>query len=201
MCGIVYDIIRDRRVRLVKIYTKGGDQGDTGLLYGGRVSKSDPRCEAYGAVDEAVSALGLARSLVKTDKLKNLIWSIQRDLFTVGAELATDLNYYGTFKKHFSVITPDMIEHIEQMIDGLTEEITLPRAFIIPGASQASAAMDLARSVLRRAERRTVELKNLGLLCNLEVLRYLNRLADLVFTMARYEDRSLPFELLADENP
>ncbi len=186
---------------MAKIYTKGGDEGDTGLLYGGRVSKSDPRCEAYGAVDEAVSALGLARALVKTDKLKGMIWGIQTDLFTVGAELATDLNYHETFKKHFSVITPDMIEQIEQMIDELTEEITLPRAFIIPGASQASAAMDIARSVLRRAERRTVDLNNLGLLANLEVLRYLNRLADLVFTMARYEDRNLPFELLAHENP
>ena len=186
---------------MTKIYTKGGDEGDTGLLYGGRVSKSDPRCEAYGAVDEAVSALGLARALVKTDKLKGMIWGIQPDLFTVGAELATDLNYHETFKKHFSVITPDMIEQIEQMIDELTEEITLPRAFIIPGASQASAAMDIARSVLRRAERRTVDLNNLGLLANLEVLRYLNRLADLVFTMARYEDRNLPFELLAHENP
>ena len=186
---------------MAKIYTKGGDEGDTGLLYGGRVSKSDPRCEAYGAVDEAVSALGLARALVKTDKLKGMIWGIQTDLFTVGAELATDLNYHETFKNHFSVITPDMIEQIEQMIDELTEEITLPRAFIIPGASQASAAMDIARSVLRRAERRTVDLNNLGLLANLEVLRYLNRLADLVFTMARYEDRNLPFELLAHENP
>ena len=186
---------------MAKIYTKGGDEGDTGLLYGGRVSKSDPRCEAYGAVDEAVSALGLARALVKTDKLKGMIWGIQTDLFTVGAELATDLNYHETFKKHFSVITPDMIEQIEQMIDELTEEITLPRAFIIPGASQASAALDIARSVLRRAERRTVDLNNLGLLANLEVLRYLNRLADLVFTMARYEDRNLPFELLAHENP
>ena len=186
---------------MTKIYTKGGDEGDTGLLYGGRVSKSDPRCEAYGAVDDAVSALGLARALVKTDKLKGMIWGIQTDLFTVGAELATDLNYHETFKKHFSVITPDMIEQIEQMIDELTEEITLPRAFIIPGASQASAAMDIARSVLRRAERRTVDLNNLGLLANLEVLRYLNRLADLVFTMARYEDRNLPFELLAHENP
>ena len=186
---------------MAKIYTKGGDEGDTGLLYGGRVSKSDPRCEAYGAVDEAGSALGLARALVKTDKLKSMIWGIQTDLFTVGAELATDINYHETLKKHFSVITPDMIEKIEQMIDELTEEITLPRAFIIPGASQASAAMDLARSVLRRAERRTVDLNNLGLLANLEVLRYLNRLADLVFTMARYEDRNLPFELLSHENP
>ena len=107
ICEIMYDIIRDRRVGLPKIYTKGGDEGETGLLYGGRVSKSDPRCEAYGAVDEAVSALGLARALVKTDKLKSLIWGMQRDLFTVGAELATDRSYYGTFKKHFNVITPD----------------------------------------------------------------------------------------------
>lgn len=184
-----------------KIYTRHGDEGETGLLYGGRVSKTDPRCEAYGTVDEAVSALGLARSLVKTEKLKDIIKAVQRELFTVGAELATDPKEYSKLQKHFSVVTPEMVVHLEDLIDELNQEITLPRAFIIPGASAASSALDLGRSILRRAERRVVALKEQDLLGNPQVLKYINRLADLVFVMARYEDRDLPFELLTGETP
>ena len=117
-----------------KIYTRHGDEGETGLLYGGRVSKADPRCEAYGTVDEAVSALGLARSLVKDENLKATIKGVQRDLFTVGAELATDPKEYAKLQKHFSVVTPEMIDHLERLIDELNQEITLPRAFIILAA-------------------------------------------------------------------
>ena len=184
-----------------KIYTRYGDEGETGLLYGGRVSKADPRCEAYGTVDEAVSTLGLARSLVKTESLKDTIKAIQRDLFTVGAELATDHKEYAKLQKHFSVVTQEMIDHLEHLIDGLNQEITLPRAFIIPGASMGSSALDLSRSILRRAERHVVVLKEKGLLANPHVLKYINRLADLIFVMARYEDRDLPFESLTSETP
>jgi len=184
---------------LPQIYTKYGDEGETGLLYGGRVSKTDPRCEAYGTVDEAVSALGLARSLVKAEKLKDVIKGVQRDLFTVGAELATDSKEYDKLEKHFSVVTPDMVTHLEHLIDELNGEITLPRSFIIPGASPGSGALDLSRSILRRAERHVVALKEKGLLKNPHVLQYLNRLADLIFMMARYEDRGLPFEALTGE--
>ena len=184
-----------------KIYTRHGDEGETGLLYGGRVSKADPRCEAYGTVDEAVSALGLARSLVKAENLKATIKTIQRDLFTVGAELATDPKEYAKLQKHFSVVTPEMVDHLEGLIDELNQEITLPRAFIIPGASAASGALDLSRSILRRAERRVVALKEQDLLANSQVLKYINRLADLIFVMARYEDRDLPFEALTSETP
>ena len=184
-----------------KIYTRHGDEGETGLLYGGRVPKTDPRCEAYGTVDEAVSALGLARSLVKSDKLKDIIKGVQRELFTVGAELATDPKEYSKLQKHFSVVTPEMIAHLEDLIDELNQEITLPRAFIIPGASTASSALDLGRSILRRAERRVVALKEQDLLGNPQVLKYVNRLADLVFVMARYEDRDLPLEVLTGEIP
>ena len=184
-----------------KIYTRHGDEGETGLLYGGRVPKTDPRCEAYGTLDEAVAALGLARSLVKSDKLKDIIKMVQRELFTVGAELATDPNEYSKLQKHFSVVTPDMIAHLEDLIDELNQEITLPRAFIIPGASAASGALDLGRSILRRAERRVVALKEQDLLGNPQVLKYINRLADLVFVMARYEDRDLPLEALTSEVP
>lgn len=182
-----------------KIYTRHGDEGETGLLYGGRVSKADLRCEAYGTVDEAVSALGLARSLVKSENLKDSIKTIQRDLFTVGAELATDPGEYSKLQKHFSVVTQEMVDQLESLIDHLNQEITLPMAFIIPGASAASGALDLSRSILRRAERRVVELKEHELLGNPNVLKYINRLADLIFVMARYEDRDLPFEVLTSE--
>ncbi len=179
-----------------KIYTRYGDQGQTGLLYGGRVSKADPRCEAYGTTDEAVSALGLARALSNDLRVKEIILQAQRELFTVGAELATDPKGYETFLKHFQPTTAEMVTRLEQLIDKLNEELTLPRSFIIPGASPASAALDLARSTLRRAERRVVELKEKGLLVNDEVLRYLNRLADMLFILARYQDRDLPLEAL-----
>ena len=183
-----------------RIYTRRGDEGETGLLYGGRVSKTDPRLEACGTVDEAVSALGLARSLVKSDRLKDIIKEVQRELFTVGAELATDSKEYPKLVEHFSVVTPEMVTRLEGLIDELNREIKLPRAFIIPGASAGSGAMDLGRSILRRAERRVVALKEGGMLHNPQVLHYLNRLADLVFVMARYEDRNLPFEVVTGES-
>jgi cob(I)alamin adenosyltransferase len=186
---------------LPKIYTRRGDGGETGLLYGGRVSKTDQRLEACGTVDEAVSAMGLARSLVKTERLRDVIKEVQRELFTVGAELATDSKEYPKLVEHFSVVTPEMVTRLEGLIDEINQEIKLPRAFIIPGASAASGAMDLSRSILRRAERRVVALKEQGILYNPQVMHYLNRLADLVFVMARYEDRNLPFEVLTGESP
>ncbi|MBI4298252.1 MAG: cob(I)yrinic acid a,c-diamide adenosyltransferase [Chloroflexi bacterium] len=184
----------------MKIYTKRGDKGETSLLYGGRVSKTDPRCEAYGTTDEAVSALGLARALSQSSKVKAIVKRIQRELFTVGAELATSPEEYSKLKKHFSVVTPEMVTSLEHLIDELSEEVTLPRSFIIPGASPASSALDMARSILRRAERRVVTLSEEGRLPNPEVLRYLNRLADLVFMVARYEDKELPLEILSGDD-
>ena len=182
-----------------KIYTRYGDQGETGLLYGGRVSKADPRCEAYGTTDEAISTLGLARALSSDQRVREIILEVQRELFTVGGELATAPDHYQTFLKHFQPNTPEMVTRLEQLIDQLNGELSLPRSFIIPGASPASAALDVARSTLRRAERRVVDLKERGLLGNDEVLRYLNRLADLVFILARYQDRDLPVEALTGD--
>jgi cob(I)alamin adenosyltransferase len=187
------------RCSLLKIYTRRGDEGETGLLYGGRVSKSDLRCEAYGTIDEAVSALGLARSLVQEDWLRELIMKLQRELFVVGGELATDPAEYSKLEEHFSVVTPVMVDRLETLIDELNDQMTLPNAFIIPGATPASGALDMARSILRRAERRVVTLKEEGLLHSPVVLQYLNRLADLAFVMARYEDRHLPIEALTGE--
>ena len=183
-----------------RIYTKGGDAGETGLLYGGRVSKSDLRTEAYGSVDEAVSALGLARALSADPEVRRIVKRLQRELFTVGAELATDPSEYASLQRHFSVVTPEMTAALERDIDALNAEIALPRNFIIPGASAASATMDIARSVLRRAERRVVEMRGQGLAPNAELLRYLNRASDLAFMLARYEDRAMPFERLTAED-
>jgi cob(I)alamin adenosyltransferase len=172
-----------------KLYTKQGDEGDTGLLYGGRISKADPRTEAYGTVDEAVSALGLARSLSRDTRVREAIEEIQRELFTVGAELATDPAQYDKLQKHFDVVTPQATNAVESRIDEFAAEVNLPPQFVIPGGSQASAALDVARTVVRRAERRAVELNEDGLIANPEVLRYLNRISDLLFILARYMDK------------
>ena len=184
----------------LKVYTKQGDKGETGLLYGGRISKSDLRTEAYGTSDEAVSALGLARALSAEPEVRRIVKRVQRELFTVGAELATDRAEYSKLQTHFSVVTPAMTAELEADIDALAAQIELPRSFIIPGASQASGALDLARSILRRAERRAVEMNTQGMIVNNELLRYLNRASDLVFMLARYEDRALPFERLTAED-
>jgi cob(I)alamin adenosyltransferase len=183
---------------MVKIYTKRGDDGETGLLYGGRVSKSDPRCEAYGTVDEAVSSLGMARSLSKNHRVQKAIMQIQRELFTVGAELATDIDQYDTLKKHFAIVTPKMVKWLEDLLDNMEKEVHLPPSFIIPGSSPASSAIDIARSTLRRAERQVVTLKELGLLINNDILKYLNRTSDLLFMLARYEDLDIPLEKLTN---
>jgi len=169
--------------------TKGGDEGQTSLLYGGRVSKANPRTEAYGSVDEAISALGLARASSRDARTREIVLRIQRELFTVGAELATDPREYAKFRQHFSAVTPALTAALEADIARLESEVPLPRAFIVPGGSVAAAALDLARTMVRTAERRIVELKEAQMLGNAEVLRYVNRLSDLVFMLARYEER------------
>jgi len=171
------------------IYTKYGDQGQTGLLYGGRVSKANERTEAYGAIDETVSALGLAKALSPLEYVRTHIDRLQRELFTVGAELATDPLEREKLIKHFTVITPEMTAALEHAIDGLTAEVKLPPEFIIPGGSPASAAIDVARTALRRAERRAVALSDASLLDSPELLRYLNRASDFLFMLARYQDK------------
>jgi cob(I)alamin adenosyltransferase len=172
----------------VKTFNRRGDYGETSLLFGKRVPKSDLRCEAYGTIDEANSALGLARSLTRKKRVQDILLSIQKDLFTVSAELATPTECcFGSARKR-SVVTGEMVDSLEDMICELEEEVEMPRAFVIPGGSAASAAMDVSRAMIRRAERRAVELKDEHQVQNEEVLRYLNRLADLIFTLARYEE-------------
>ncbi len=183
-----------------KVYTRYGDSGETGLLYGGRVSKDDPRTDAYGAVDEAVSAIGLGRSLSDDARVQEVALGLQRELFTVGAELATDVDFFDTFLKHFSPVCEEHVEALERQIDSLQEEFELPRAFVIPGASPASSALDVGRSTLRRAERLAVTLNNRDLIRpDSLIIPYLNRAADLLFILARYQDRRLPTELLTGE--
>ena len=172
------------------IVTKTGDGGETGLLYGGRVSKTDPRTEAYGAVDEAISALGVARALIKDRGRHATILRVQSELFTVGAELATDTAEYDKLQQHFMVVTPDVTSRLEVEIDDLERRVPLPDAFVIPGGTPAAAALDVARAVVRRAERRIVGLQQAGQLRNPEVLRYTNRLSDLLFMLARAEEGS-----------
>ena len=172
----------------MKTFNKKGDGGETSLLYGDRVAKSDPRCEAYGTIDEAVSALGLARSLCISE-CKDIILSVQKDLFIIGAELATPSEHYSKLVEKQNIVTADMVQRVENLIDELEAKIKMPQAFIIPGgASAGSAALDVARTVIRRAERRVVSLQHTGIVTNEEILKYLNRLADLIFTLARYEE-------------
>jgi cob(I)alamin adenosyltransferase len=180
---------------MVKIYTRKGDDGTTSLWYGGRVTKTNPRTEAYGSIDEANSALGLARSLCSGDDQAELaasILSLQRDLFVAGAELATAPDAADRLQDGISRITADMVDGLEPEIDRYMSRVDLPPHFVIPGGTELSAALDVARSAIRRAERRTVELRDAEGLASDTVLRYLNRASDLAFALARFADEDEP---------
>ena len=169
----------------MSIVTRHGDQGETGLLYGGRVHKDDARTEAYGSVDEAVSSLGLARAHAVGTPLADRLVELQRQLFVAGAELATGRGHRPALQKHFDTLTAEMTVAIDDEIAELEARVPLPRAFVLPGGSVVSAALDIARTDVRRAERRAVTLARAGELENVEVLRYLNRVSDLLFMLAR----------------
>jgi len=168
-----------------RIYTKTGDDGTTGLLYGGRVSKADPVPEACGTIDEAVAVLGLARAHTSDPTLSNELLGLQRELFVVGADLATNPEGRARLEPGVSLVSPDMVARLELRIDQLVEDHPLPNAFIVPGANPVSACLDLARSTTRRAERRVVELRESDAVVNEEAFRYLNRLSDALFVLAR----------------
>jgi cob(I)alamin adenosyltransferase len=180
----------------MRIYTRKGDRGTTGLLFGGaRVSKADLRTEAYGSVDEAVSALGLARAFLApaTDRtearLIELTVRLQRELFIAGAELATHADRRERLTPGTTLVTAEMVTALEGVIDGLEADHPMPAEFILPGESTAGAAFDLARTSVRRAERRAVALSDAAALPGTSrVVPYLNRLADLLFVMARAAD-------------
>ena len=177
-----------------RVYTKFGDKGETSLLYGGRVSKNSPHTEAYGVTDEAVSSMGLARSLTDDQRVKDIVRDLQRDLFTIAAELATDPDKYELFQQHFTPVTEAMVEGLENTIDSLEEEFQMPTVFVLPGGTAASSALDMSRTSIRTAERRVVALSEIGGLTNPLIINYLNRLGDLLFVLARYHDRELPIE-------
>ncbi len=172
----------------MKIYTKRGDDGTTGLLHGGRVDKDDWRTEAYGTTDEAVSALGLARAelLEPGDgEWAHRVLAVQRALFVVGAQLATHPDHWPQLSDEVSRVTATMVDELESEIDALTQRFPLPQEFTVPGGRRPGAAIDLSRTIVRRAERQVVHLHRVGLLPDETVLRYLNRLSDYLFVLAR----------------
>ena len=179
----------------MRIYTRKGDTGTTGLLFGGaRISKGELRTDAYGTTDEAVSALGLARAAIGavTDRteaqLNTLIIRLQRELFVVGGELATHVAKRQKLTDGVTRVTAEMTSALEGEIDALEAKYPMPVEFVLPGESMTGAALDMARSIVRRAERRAVQLQNEGGLPDSQVVPYLNRLADLLFVMARAAD-------------
>ena len=183
---------------MTRIYTKKGDDGTTSLWYGGRVAKSDPRTEAYGALDEAASALGVARSLCggDQDELSGDILRLQDDLFIAGAELATAPEAAERLVDGVSRVTREMVEELEALIDRYMDRVDLPPKFVIPGGTTLSAQLDVARAVIRRAERRSVGLAQKEERAAEELLRFLNRASDAAYAMARFADTSSP-ELFA----
>ncbi|MDX1657614.1 MAG: cob(I)yrinic acid a,c-diamide adenosyltransferase [Nitriliruptorales bacterium] len=178
----------------MKVYTKRGDDGTTGLLYGGRVDKDDLRTEAYGTVDETVSALGLARAEIAEDHhLHDVILEVQRELFCVGAQLATKSEDWDRLEVGVSKVDDGMVAALEERIDASTERHPLPDEFVVPGGNRAAAALDLGRAMIRRAERAVVAMKRSDLLPDETPLRYLNRCSDLLYVLAReVEGRHVP---------
>jgi len=177
----------------VKIYTRKGDDGTTGLWYGGRVPKHAGRPEAYGSVDEAASALGLARAATpRGGELYADILRVQNELFVAGAELATAPEAAERLEAGVSKVTAEMVERLESDIDRYMERVDLPPKFVIPGGTELSARLDVARAAVRRAERRVAALKDAGDLADEIVVTYLNRLSDALFAMARFADEDHP---------
>jgi cob(I)alamin adenosyltransferase len=168
----------------MRIYTRKGDDGTTGLLYGGRVRKDSAAPAAYGDVDEAQAALGLARAEADDPELVDMIVGLQRDLWVLMAELATDPGNRAKLVPGQSRVTAEMVSALEPLIDDLTGRFEPPTEFVIPGQNRVAAALDLARTVVRRAERQALVASAPGS----SVVPYLNRLSDLLWTMARWQE-------------
>jgi cob(I)alamin adenosyltransferase len=172
-------------LKAVKIYTRDGDDGTTGLYFGGRVAKSSVPIEVNGAVDEAQATLGWARSLSESgSRLNELLITVERDLWVLMAEVATLPDNRRKLAPEKTLVTEGMIARLESEIDALSEEIVMPKEFVVPGETPLSAALDMARTVIRRAERIAVNYPLDGSL----VVGYLNRLSDLAWTMARFAE-------------
>jgi cob(I)alamin adenosyltransferase len=172
-----------------KVYTRTGDDGSTALLYGGRVTKHSSGPAAYGAVDEAVSALGVARAEAEPGgELDDLLIRLERELFVVGAELATQPSNRPKLEPGVSLVTEGMVSALEPIIDHVTARFEPPTEFVLPGENRIAAALDVARTVVRRAEREAVAAAADHWLDGSHVVPYLNRLADLVYTLARWQE-------------
>jgi cob(I)alamin adenosyltransferase len=168
---------------MAKVTTGTGDAGYTSLLGNQRVPKYDERPETFGTMDEATSALGLARAFTQDDRARDIILRMQQDLYMLMAELATPPEH----QKAVGVrMTPERVAWLEHLEDELKQEVNIPNKFVIPGDTREGAALDLARTVIRRAERLAARLQHEGVVTNPDVLRYLNRLSDAVFILARY---------------
>ena len=176
----------------MSIVTKTGDKGETSLMYGHRVPKSHPRVDAYGCVDELTSALGLARSIATDTFISDEILAAQKDLIVVMGELATAPSDRERFAKDgFHITTSAMVERITAVINELEEDKSLyPKDWVIPGETRVSAALDFARTTCRCAERHIAALSTNDTEFNREILRYLNRLSDLCWILARYVEKA-----------
>jgi cob(I)alamin adenosyltransferase len=183
------------------VVTRRGDDGSTSLLFGGsRVAKDDPRTEAYGTVDEAVAAFGLARAeLVEMERhgtlppalagLAEMVLRLQRELFVVAAELAAQQDAWDRLEDGRTRVSLEMVDGLESEVAEMERRVEMPREFVVPGETRASAALELARTIVRRAERRAVSLDRAGLVAGTYLLPYLNRLADLAWILARLEEQ------------
>ena len=190
------------RLRESAVATGRGDDGSTGLLYGGeRIAKDDPRTEAYGTIDEAVAALGLARARLGLKEeygtltpglrpIQDLVLRFQRELFVVAAELATNPGAWDRLEDGRTRVSADMVAGVETVLRDLEQRITMPREFVVPGETPTSAGIELARTILRRAERRAVTLGREGLIPGPHLLPYVNRLADLLWVLARAAEQA-----------
>jgi cob(I)alamin adenosyltransferase len=193
---------RRPRIAASGVATGRGDDGTTGLLFGGpRVAKDDPATEAYGTIDEAVAALGVARAEL-TDaagapgvpglfaELSALVLRLQRELFVVGAELATTPAARGRLTDGVTRVSEPMLEALEATLAEHEAAVEMPREFVVPGETRASAALEVARTVVRRAERRIVTFQREGGLFGPWLLPYVNRLADLLWILARAAEQA-----------
>jgi cob(I)alamin adenosyltransferase len=177
-------------MRRVRIYTKKGDDGTTGLLFGGRVSKASARIELNGAVDEAQATLGVARSEAGPgSELDDLLIELERQLYVLMAEVATASDNRRKLEAGTTLVSEEMVLGLERHIDDLSERVKMPEEFVIPGQNRWSAALDLARTVVRRAERLVVAATAAGELASGSLVGpYLNRLSDLLWVMARWQE-------------
>ena len=168
---------------MAKVTTGTGDSGYTSLLGAQRVPKYDARPDTFGTVDEATSALGLARAATADQRVRDVVLHVQRDLYVLMAELATPPENLAAVGMR---MTAEHVAWLEKTEEELKAEVEIPNKFVIPGDSLDGAALDLARTIIRRAERMTAKLMHEGIIANAESIRYLNRLSDVVFILARY---------------